>query len=164
MSSIRSKLWDFRAKTVDVMLHCGHNYTAAHCNKQPTPLPPQLLNLPIIMKPDWTSKLWTDLWMAISYSETSCHLQASLAVCHPDKCVYYIKPDYCKLWLAQTQKLFEYSIGRLWNSNIRALDSLVTFTKACRRLLHSFWTYVYMALLFLLVCFCLLLLCCLFIL
>ena len=31
---------------------------------KPTPLPPQLLDLAIIMKPDWTSKLWTDLWTA----------------------------------------------------------------------------------------------------
>ena len=39
------------------------------------------------------------------------------------------------------RKSFEYSTGRLWNSlpsNIRALDSLVTFTNACRRILHLF--------------------------
>ena len=39
------------------------------------------------------------------------------------------------------QKSFEYLTGRLWNSlssNIRALDSLVTFTNACRRILHLF--------------------------
>ena len=39
------------------------------------------------------------------------------------------------------RKSFEYSSGRLWNSlpsNIRALDSLVTFTNACRHILHLF--------------------------
>ena len=44
------------------------------------------------------------------------------------------------------RKSFEYSTGRLWNSlpsNIRALDSLVTFTNACRRILHSFWICVH---------------------
>ena len=39
------------------------NYSQA--DLLPTPLPPQLLDLTIILKPDWTSQLWTDLWSAI---------------------------------------------------------------------------------------------------
>ena len=31
----------------------------------PTPLPPELLDLTIIKKPDWTSPVWTNLWRAI---------------------------------------------------------------------------------------------------
>ena len=32
--------------------------------KQPTPVPIELLDLTIIQKPDWTSRLWTDWWTA----------------------------------------------------------------------------------------------------
>lgn len=34
-------------------------------NPKPTPLPPELLDLTIIQKPDWTSQHWTNLWCAI---------------------------------------------------------------------------------------------------
>lgn len=32
--------------------------------KQPTPVRVELLDLTIIQKPDWTSRLWTELWSA----------------------------------------------------------------------------------------------------
>ena len=36
-----------------------------HAQDYPTPLPPELLDLTIVKKPDWTSRLWTDLWRNI---------------------------------------------------------------------------------------------------
>ena len=38
------------------------NYPQAHT--QPTTLPPELLDLTIIRKPDWMSSTWTELWKA----------------------------------------------------------------------------------------------------
>jgi len=34
-------------------------------NPDPTPLPQELLDLTIILKPDWTSPCWTELWTSI---------------------------------------------------------------------------------------------------
>ena len=36
-----------------------------HAQDYPTPIPPELLDLTIVKKPDWTSRLWTDLWRNI---------------------------------------------------------------------------------------------------
>ena len=42
-------------------------FLSHHAQAQPSPtsLPPELLDLTIIKKPDWTSPVWTDLWRAI---------------------------------------------------------------------------------------------------
>ena len=43
--------------------HFFTHYPQEH--PKPTPLPPELLDLTIIQKPDWTSQRWTNLWCAI---------------------------------------------------------------------------------------------------
>ena len=43
-----------------------HYFLLHYLQAQPTPthLPPELLDLTMVTKPDWTSRVWTDLWRA----------------------------------------------------------------------------------------------------
>ena len=49
----------------DALSRNDRNYFLAHhpqAQLKPIPLPPELLDLTVVQQPDWTSKLWTDLW------------------------------------------------------------------------------------------------------
>ena len=52
----------------DALSRNNSSYFRSHYSQAdllPTPLPPQLLDMTIILRPDWTSQLWTDLWSTI---------------------------------------------------------------------------------------------------
>ena len=49
----------------DALSRNNSQYFLAHypqARRNPTPLPPELLDLTIVQMPDWTSRLWTVLW------------------------------------------------------------------------------------------------------
>ena len=60
-SHIRGKENDL----ADALSRNDSDYFLAHhpqAQQKPTPLPPELLDVTVVQRPDWTSQLWTDLW------------------------------------------------------------------------------------------------------